>query len=93
MRLRSEVEYGIDVVFAKHMLHASWRSDVSLLKDKIWLIVQDPRVVKRRAVVKLVERDHMVLWICEDQVSDKPACTICSSENHSILDDTMSVVQ
>ena len=79
VRLRSEVKDGINVVLAKHSLHASWRSNVPLVEGEIRPVIENPRVVERGAVVKLVEGNNMVLWIGEDQVPDKPACAADTS--------------
>jgi hypothetical protein len=74
VRLRSEVEDGVDLVFAKHPLYVGRRCDVTILECEVGLIVKDARVVECRAVVQLVEGDYVVvLGVCEDEMADEPA--------------------
>jgi hypothetical protein len=73
VRLRGEVEDGVNLVLSKSALDVRWRCDISVLERKIWLVIEDARVVEGGAIVELVEgHDIVVLGICEDQVAHEP---------------------
>jgi hypothetical protein len=73
MRLRREMEDGIDLVFAEHPFYIGWRRDVAIFKCEVDFVIEYPRVVESRTVVKLVERDDVVVArVGEDEMADKP---------------------
>jgi hypothetical protein len=55
VRLRREVEDGVDLVLAKHAFHVGWRCDVAIFESEVRLIVEDSRIIQSRAVVELVK--------------------------------------
>lgn len=74
MRLRCEVEDGVDSVLAQHALHVDRRCDVSILEGEVGLVFKNARVVQGRAVVELVVRhDIVMIGVCEDKMAHKPA--------------------
>lgn len=78
VRLRGEMDYGVDVVGAETAPHVGRRGDVALDEGKVRGRVEDARVVERRAVVQLVKRVDAVFGIRQRQVSDEPARAVGS---------------
>lgn len=76
VRLRREVEDGVDLVLAKHSLDVAWRCDVAVFEGKVRSVVEHARVVQGRAVVELVEGDHIVVWIGEHEMAHEPARSV-----------------
>jgi hypothetical protein len=67
VRLRSEMEDGVDLVLAKHALYVGRRCDVAILECEVGFVVKGARVVERCAVVELIEGDYVVvLGVRED---------------------------
>ena len=66
MRLRSKVEDGVYLVFAKDAFDLSWRSDVSLFEREVRSLIEYARIIERRTVVEFVEGDNVVVGVCED---------------------------
>lgn len=76
VRLRGEVEDGVDVVALEAVHHLGGVGDVALVEGEVALVIEGARVVERRAVVELVEGDNVVgLGVCEGQVAHQPAGT------------------
>jgi hypothetical protein len=61
MRLRSEVEDGINLVLAKHSLDVGWGRDITMLKCEVGSVLEHARIVQRGTVVELVEGYHIVM--------------------------------
>lgn len=55
MRLRSEVEYGIDTVLAQDALDVGRGCNIALFKCEVRSSIEDARVIQTGAVVQLVE--------------------------------------
>jgi hypothetical protein len=73
MRLRGEMENGIDLVLPQHALDVCRRGNVSVLECKVWPAVEDARVVQCCAIVELIQRDDIVVvGVRQDQMADKP---------------------
>lgn len=65
MRLRREMEDGVDLVLAQYALHVRWGCDISILEREVGFILENARVVQGRAVVELVVRhDIVVIRVC-----------------------------
>lgn len=79
VRLRSEVEDGIDLVPAQHTFHVRRRCNITLLECEIRSVIEYARVVERCAIVQFVKRDHVVMRIGEDKMAYKPASSVCPS--------------
>lgn len=82
VRLRREVEDGVDLVLAQHPLDVARTCDVALLKGKVGSAVEHPRVVQRRAIVELVKRHDVVVRIPKDQMADEPAGAVAALAIH-----------
>lgn len=75
VRLRGEVEDGVDVVALEAVHHLGGVGDVALVEGEVPLVIEGAGVVERCAVVELVEGDNVVcVGVCEGQVSYQPAC-------------------
>jgi hypothetical protein len=76
VRLGGKVEDGVDVVALHAVEHLGRVGNVAVEKGKVALIIEDTRVVERRAVVELVERDNVVcIRVREREVADQPTGT------------------
>jgi hypothetical protein len=83
VRLRREVEDGIDLVLAQHALYVGRGCNVAILKGKISSAVEDSCVVEGCAVVELVEGHDIVVGVGEDKMADEPTGT--ADKSASIL--------
>lgn len=73
VRLRCEMEDGVDLVLTQHALHVGRRRNVPILESEVWLVLEDARIVQSRAVIELVVGDDIVLiWVREDEMADEP---------------------
>ena len=73
VRLRCEMENGVDVVLAQYALHVYWRCNIAVFERKVSLLIERSRVVQCRAVVELVEgHDIVAVRVREDEMADKP---------------------
>lgn len=70
MRLCSIVHYCVNIVVLESSKGLLRVRDVTLDELEVWLIIESCSVVSRRAVVKFVVRDDVVLWVLEREVSD-----------------------
>jgi hypothetical protein len=73
MRLRGEMEDSIDIVLPQHTLYVCRQCDVPVFECEVRSVIENSCVVERGAVVQLVEGDHIVVWVCEDQMAYEPA--------------------
>ena len=76
VRLRRKVEDGIDLMLSKHSLNVARQCDIAMFKDKIRPVVEHSCVVQGRAVVELIERDHIVVRIGEHDMTYEPTCSV-----------------
>lgn len=82
VRLCGKVENGVNVVALQTADDFVGVGNVALVKRKVALVVEHARVVERRAVVELVERDNVVrVGIRQCQVADQPASTFWGVKN------------
>ena len=80
MRLRGEVEDGVDVVPLEAVDDLGRVGDVPLVECEVAPVVEDARVVEGRAVVQLVKRDDVVsVRVSEGEVADEPTCSATES--------------
>lgn len=78
MRLRCEVEDGVDLVLAKHPFDICGRCDVAIFEAEVCLLVEYARIVERSAVVKFVKRYHIIVaWVGKHEMAHEPAGTAC----------------
>ena len=74
VRLRGKVEDGIDVVALEAVHHLGRVRYVALVEGEVAPLVEDARVVERRAVVELVKGHDVVrVRVRQGQVSHEPA--------------------
>lgn len=65
------MEDGIDLVAFKTVNYLGGICDITLIKCKIAFVVECPRIIKRRTIVQLVERDDIVVFrVCKGKVAD-----------------------
>ena len=80
VRLRSEMEDGVDFVLTKHALHIRRRCDVAILGSEVGLVVEGARIIERCAVIELVEGDYIVVFgVREDKMAGEPTGTVAVS--------------
>ena len=76
VRLRGEVEDGVDVVPLEAVDDLGRVGDVPLVECEVAPVVEDAGVVEGRAVVQLVKRDDVVsVRIGEGEMADEPTCS------------------
>lgn len=76
VRLRGQMEDGVDVVLSQTAQHIGRLGDVSVEEFEIGPGFEHARVVERTAVVELVEADDVVGGrVFGDEVADQPGCT------------------
>jgi hypothetical protein len=91
MGLRREMEDGVDVMLPQYPLYVRWRCDVTVLEREVWFVVECSGVVQRRAVVKLIKGDDIVLvGVREDEMADEPAGSAHRSVSKVVLIDDAS---
>ena len=60
VRLRSEVHHGIDLLRLQHVREEIRGQNIALDELEVQVVLNGLEVVERRAVVELVEDDHLV---------------------------------
>ena len=76
MRLRGEVEDGVDFVALQAVDNLGRVRNVALVEGEIALLIESPRVVERGAVIELVERHDVVgIGIGNGEVPNEPTST------------------
>lgn len=85
------MEYGVDIVLTQHAFNVSRRRYVAMLECKVWSVVEYPRVIQGCTIIKFIERDDVIMGVCENQMAHKPACSTtvsvfgisCRRKSHS----------
>jgi hypothetical protein len=73
MRLRGKMKDIIDTVLSQHTLDVYRRCDVPVFECEVRSLIENSCVVERGAIVQFVEGDHIIVWVCEDQMAHEPA--------------------
>lgn len=60
MRLRCEVEDGIDVMLLEAVHHLVRVGYIAMVEGEVLLIIENLRIVRRRTVVKLIEGNYVI---------------------------------
>lgn len=76
MRLRSEVEDGVNLVLIETCGDIGRARHVSLEEGEVWLRVENMMVVQSCTIVQLVETDDVVLRIGQNKMADQPRPTV-----------------
>ena len=69
------MEDGIDFVLAEHSLDIARGRNIAMFEGKVGSTVEYPGIVQRGTVVKLIERDDVVMGVGKHKMAYKPACS------------------
>lgn len=76
VRLRGEVQHGVDAVALHAVDHVGRVRDIALVEGEVGPVCEEGRVVEGGAVVELVEGDDVVrVGVGQREVADQPAGT------------------
>ncbi len=68
MRLRRKVHHGVNLLRLQNVHHQVGRQDVALDEFEVQVVLDGLQIVECRAVVQLVEDDHLVVLVFLDQI-------------------------